>query len=245
MSRFHIYKIVQLTILILLTLFCLICLLRPSVKELVFADTGATLLFISDWCVLAASYVFLLLDFRIISNTKQDFSGLYEAAYADPLSGIPNRFSCDVLIDKYYNQPLPETIGCIMMDLDNLPDINSQYGHSAGNKALRHFSDILMTASQANCFVGRNGGNKFLAIFEECTPEILDDFLKNVNISLNESNEKSKSFTIDYKAGKVFNGEEHLDSITKLISLANSRIYRQNSESRQNSEDQNGGNADA
>jgi len=217
MNKLSAFKIVQLTVTILITIACFLCLFSADVKQLILANAGATALFIAVWIVLLADYIFLLLDFRFISKTKLDFNSLYETAYADPLSGMPNRFSCDVLIDKYYDKELPEHIGCIMMELTNLPEINAQHGHSAGNEALKKFSSVLNAASLGKCFVGRNGGNKFLAIFEECDRQMLDEFLTRVDSGL--------PVTIEYKAGCALNAAAHVSGITQLISLANKRIY--------------------
>jgi len=228
MKKLGILKIVQLTITILLTLVSLICLMTPGVKQFVFADGGATVLFFVVWVILIVNYVFILLDLRVIANTKLDFNSLYEAAYADPVSGMPNRFSCDVLIDKYRDEELPEDIGCVMIEMTNLPEINSKYTHSAGNKALKRFSAILTTASLSQCFVGRNGGNKFLAIFEKCDQAALDNFLASIDAGLASYQKEDGAVPISYRAGTALNSEERLRQITELIALANRRVYHEN-----------------
>ena len=153
-----------------------------------------------------------------------DYHNLYDVAYSDPLSGIPNRFSCDTIIEKYYDKKLPDDIACVMIDLSNLPEINTLYDHRTGNKALKDFSGILSTAAVSLCFVGRNGGNKFLAIFENCTDEKLNTFLDRVTDRVDQYNQASDSISMEYRIGKAMNRDEHLEQITKLISLANSRI---------------------
>lgn len=106
MKKFNIFKIVQLSLLILVTLISVYLLMQPEVKQYIFASTPATILFIIIWIVLLASYVFLLIDFSILSSIKLNYHNLYGVAYSDPLSGIPNRFSCDTLIEKYYDTTL-------------------------------------------------------------------------------------------------------------------------------------------
>ena len=171
MKKFNTFKLVQLTILIILTLFSFYLLMQPDIKQYIFSSTPATILFIMVWIVLLVNFIFLLIDFNLISSIKLNYHNLYDVAYADQLSGIPNRFSCDTIIVKYYDNLLPEDIGCVMIDLTNLPEVNSLYNHTVGNKLLKDFSSILSTAAVSLCFVGRNGGNKFLAIFENCTGE--------------------------------------------------------------------------
>lgn len=224
MKKFNTFKIVQLILLIILTAVSLYMLMQPEVKQYIFDSTPATVLFIIVWAVLLVTFVFLLIDFSLISSMKMNYRNLYDVAYSDPLSGIPNRFSCDTIIEKYYDKKLPDDIACVMIDLSNLPEINTLYDHRTGNKVLKDFSGILSTAAVSLCFVGRNGGNKFLAIFENCTDEKLNTFLDRVTDRVDQYNQASDSISMEYRIGKAMNRDEHLEQITKLISLANSRI---------------------
>ena len=224
MKKFNTFKIVQLILLIILTAVSLYMLMQPEVKQYIFDSTPATILFIIVWAVLLVTFIFLLIDFSLISSMKMDYHNLYDVAYSDPLSGIPNRFSCDTIIEKYYDKKLPDDIACVMIDLSNLPEINTLYDHRTVNKVLKDFSGILSTAAVSLCFVGRNGGNKFLAIFENCTDEKLNTFLDRVTDRVDQYNQASDSISMEYRIGKAMNRDEHLEQITKLISLANSRI---------------------
>ena len=224
MKKFNTFKIVQLILLIILTAVSLYMLMQPEVKQYIFDSTPATILFIIVWAVLLVTFIFLLIDFSLIYSMKMDYHNLYDVAYSDPLSGIPNRFSCDTIIEKYYDKKLPDDIACVMIDLSNLPEINTLYDHRTGNKVLKDFSGILSTAAVSLCFVGRNGGNKFLAIFENCTDEKLNTFLDRVTDRVDQYNQASDSISMEYRIGKAMNRDEHLEQITKLISLANSRI---------------------
>ena len=191
-----------------------------------FSSSSATTLFFLIWIILIASFLFIMIDLSIISSIKLHFHNLYGVAYSDPLSGIPNRFSCDTLIEKYIDSELPEDIGCIMIELANLPEVNSLYDHAAGNRLLKDFSAILSSSALSLGFVGRNGGNKFLAIFEDCTQEKLDAFLTRVFEKVQRHNANADSIDMEYKVGAALNSEEHLAKITGLIALANNRIYK-------------------
>lgn len=139
MKKFNTFKIVQLILLIILTAVSLYMLMQPEVKQYIFDSTPATILFIIVWAVLLVTFIFLLIDFSLISSMKMDYHNLYDVAYSDPLSGIPNRFSCDTIIEKYYDKKLPDDIACVMIDLSNLPEINTLYDHRTGNKVLKDF----------------------------------------------------------------------------------------------------------
>ena len=77
------------------------------------------------------------------------------------------------------------------------------------------------------CFVARNGGNKFLALFEDCTDEKIAVFLGSVDQKVNANNSSSGSFPIEYQYGIAFHEdtENKPKTITDLIALADRRIY--------------------
>jgi diguanylate cyclase (GGDEF)-like protein len=136
---------------------------------------------------------------------------------------MANRSSCDAFIEQYLDKPLPEDIGCITFDIINLADINREYGYLEGNAAIREFSGILQAAAANVCFVGRNGGNKFLALFQDCTKEKMDEFLIYVQSRVNLRNIRSEHGEIDYKYGIAFQEGEQVQNINQLIALANRR----------------------
>lgn len=227
MKRFSTFKIVQLALLVVITLFSIYILMQPSVKQFIFSSSAATALFAVIWILMLASFIFLLVDFHLISSIKLNYHNLYDVAYSDQLSGIPNRFSCDTVIEKYYDKDLPEDIACIMIDLTNLPEVNRLYSHTNGNKLLKNFSDILSSASLSLCFLGRNGGNKFLAIFEHADQNKIETFLARVTDRVNQHNKAADAIAIEYRIGVAMNSKEHLEQITSLIALANKRIYEE------------------
>lgn len=223
MKKLSVLKMVQLTVLVILTAIGVCLLLNKDIKQFIFSNMAATILFATVWVILVVNFIFLLMDFSVISNLKLNYHNLYEVAFSDPLSGIPNRFSCDVLIEKYIDKDLPQSIGCVVIDLVNLAEINTAYNHATGNKVLSDFSTILSSASASLGFVGRNGGNKFLAIFEECNQEKLDTFLRRVDNKVDRHNDLPDTLPIKYRAGSALNSSEKFTQITKLISLANQR----------------------
>jgi diguanylate cyclase (GGDEF)-like protein len=165
----------------------------------------------------------MYIDLRAYAELQREYNELNLTVFSDPVTGMANRHSCDAFIEEYLDKPLPEDIGCITFDIINLRDINEEYGHLAGNAAIREFSGILQAAAMDVCFVGRNGGNKFLALFKNCTREKMDAFIKNVDRRVTSRNEKSTQGEIRYKYGMAFDEGEQVQNINQLIALANRR----------------------
>lgn len=175
------------------------------------------------WACFGLNFVFLILDYRFLSDYKRDYRELDFAVHSDPLSGLANRNSCDAIIEQYADKPLPRDIGCVMVELSNIREINARLGHAQGNAVIRDFSNILKMASVSLCFVGRNGGNKFLAIFEESDREQIDQFLLRLEQKVDRYNEKHPGQAIRFRCGTAFDEPKDY-SITGLVALADSRI---------------------
>lgn len=233
MKKFDIAKTIQLFLYIIFTLICAgIILLNPDLYHLIGSDSRVRLICGLLWLIFFISFLFIALDFRLLSAVKKDFRELNFAVHSDPVSGIANRFSCDALIEKYLDQPLPENMGCIMFDLTNIAKINHDFGHIQGNILIRDFSNILRMSSLNLCFVGRNGGNKFLALFEDTDWEKIDTFLSRVKQKVSEHNLTEENYPIQYQYGIAFHEAELAPTVTDLIALSFKRIDQEHSDDR-------------
>lgn len=180
------------------------------------------------WLIAVLSFLFILWDFASFSSLKKDYSELDFAVYNDHIAGIANRFSCDTMIEKYLDKPLPDSVGCIMVDLINIRQINEAHGYLAGNEAIQAFSNILHTASLGLCFVGRNGGNKFMALFENCTEEKLQTFRNRVADTVESYNQAEGNHALHYSCGLAFQEGAAVQTINQLIALADRRARQNN-----------------
>lgn len=227
MRKFDRYKTIQLILFILLAGISLFIILTdPELYQMTANNPHIRALGILLWLAFVLCFLFIFMDFSLFSTFKKDYRELDFAVSSDPVSGIANRYSCDSIIEKYLDQPLPPNIGCVMFDLTNIGDVNQSYGHVAGNGLIHDFSSILQASSLNLCFVGRNGGNKFLAIFENCTAQKLNTFLDRVCDKVDNHNDNPDSLPILYQYGTAYREGESIKTITDLISLSNRRIYQ-------------------
>lgn len=226
MKRYNLIKTIQLVLFIILAIGCLaVVLLDPDVFHLVANDASYRMICILLWVVFAVSFICIFVDFSFLSSYKRDFSELDFAVHSDPVAGIANRYSCDALIEQYLDKPLPKEVGCIMFELTNLSEINKAFGHTQGNAMIREFSTILQMTAVDLCFVGRNGGNKFLALFENGSMDKMLFFLSRVKQKADLHNELNPNCRMDYLYGIAFDEGDSVHTITELIALSNRRIY--------------------
>ena len=80
----------------------------------------------------------------------------------DPLTGILSRSYSMKFVNSLISDHIPFTF--TMIDLDNFKYINDNFGHSAGDKVLKHVSKSIAQFADGFGLVGRFGGDELLLI---------------------------------------------------------------------------------
>jgi diguanylate cyclase (GGDEF)-like protein len=114
-----------------------------------------------------------LLVWRDVTDRKWLETELRRLAVTDELTGLYNRrhfFSRgdeDIEIARRYDRPL----SLIMVDIDHFKEVNDQYGHEAGDRALVALSGVLSSMLRSVDCIGRIGGEEFAMLMPETTAE--------------------------------------------------------------------------
>lgn len=99
---------------------------------------------------------------RELDELKQEIDRLRLLAQRDPLTGLLNRSAMEEQVNRLLEDG---PVGLfIVMDVDEFRYINDQYGHPAGDMALRELARILGDSFFAPALCGRVGGDSF-AVF--------------------------------------------------------------------------------
>ena len=226
MKKFDLIKTIQL---IIFTVFAIICIALVLLnKELYHAiANNPTMKLICGllWFCFGLVFVFIFIDFNLISSYKKDYHELDHAVHTDHLSGLANRKSIDEFIEQHRFVCLP----CVTLTPTNIQDINNACGRSAGDDAIREFSNILMMSSVGLCsFVGRNDGLNFLAFFEKtASKDDIDKFLTNVEGRIASHNIINPQKAVSYKYGTAYNEGENAKTITDMIKISAQRVQKE------------------
>lgn len=99
-----------------------------------------------------------------------------ELAIRDSLTGlIGRRQGLEILqqeMERYQRYAAP--FGVLLIDIDDFKMINDEYGHAAGDAALKHIADYLLGTLRANDVVIRYGGDEFLVLLTESGQDVLE-----------------------------------------------------------------------
>lgn len=124
---------------------------------------------------LAVSALFEKLDDlnRELSRTKESLAEIERLVDVDCLAPIPNRrafmrrLSWTITMHERYGHPAT----LLYFDADDFKSINDQYGHAAGDLAIRHIAQLLSGAMRESDFLARIGGDEFAVIMYYATEE--------------------------------------------------------------------------
>ncbi|ATD00084.1 MULTISPECIES: GGDEF domain-containing protein [Pseudoalteromonas] len=87
-----------------------------------------------------------------------------QKANTDALTGLPNRRFIDAIfltkMEKNTAELLPMAV--IMCDIDRFKDVNDNYGHDIGDKALMHIAKLMQNQLRYSDVVARYGGEEFI-----------------------------------------------------------------------------------
>ncbi|TAK62437.1 PAS domain S-box protein, partial [Methylobacter sp.] len=114
--------------------------------------------------------------FADISKRKKTEEEIYNLAFYDPLTGLPNRrLILDRLSVAVSASGRSKQYGALLfLDLDNFKTLNDTMGHEAGDKLLIEVTNRLKFCVRETDTVARFGGDEFLVLIENISTEAND-----------------------------------------------------------------------
>ena len=223
-NSIFIYKVVSLVVAVVLAAALAILFIRDKALYKEFTDSHPTAFLIVVAICLVVYILSIIIDFFILNHTVSIRRRLNNLAFLDHLTGLPNRYSCDLLIESFNNEEqLPDT-GFFLMQIANLGNININEGHMNGNYLISEFSSILEDVAESYGYVGRNGGNEYIVLLEDCDAAKADLFLTELGKRIRGYNEMNVGSPLEVRYSKVLNKDEHKEKISEIISLGYQKI---------------------
>ncbi len=121
-------------------------------------------------CAVITIIVLLLTNLTISSYQKR----LEKIAMTDKLTGVYNRQAFDIVINPILKDIHRKkfALSLILFDIDHFKKVNDDFGHMAGDEALKHIVQLCLPAIRESDILCRWGGEEFLILLKECS---LDD----------------------------------------------------------------------
>jgi diguanylate cyclase (GGDEF)-like protein/PAS domain S-box-containing protein len=124
-----------------------------------------------------------------VTESRAKAARLEYAADHDMMTDLPNRSyvlrRLSAMLERRAHSVDSDDIDVVMyIDLDKLKTVNDSHGHRAGDRALIAVSRRLRAALPAPHFVGRVGGDEFIAVLMGVDEEDMEDISDDIHLLL-------------------------------------------------------------
>ena len=170
-------------------------------------------------CFTAGSIIFVLYLILWSNRMIKIMNDLNEGANNDSMTGLYNRMGFEKVFKRKIERKKPFYI--MVFDLDKTKLINDNFGHLKGDQYIIKTAKIIKDQIGKNGFVGRTGGDEFIALIENINEEEIENikfFIKNhvSHIFCKQNTQVSIGYSKYKKDGVTFKD---------LLSCADKRMY--------------------
>lgn len=154
-------------------------------------------------------------------------SKLRNLSFRDEMTGLYNYRAVKMLGDHmlYEAKSMQKSIIIYFFDLNNLKQVNDQYGHDIGNELIKDFAKCLRKSFKKEDLVARFGGDEFIAA---CMYDRNIDKLLELNNTIRERNFNQTQYSIEYSVGHAISTQR--DTFADLVERADELMYQHKKE---------------
>jgi two-component system, cell cycle response regulator len=159
---------------------------------------------------------------------EQLISSVNERAVRDELTGLYNRRYINerLPIDLNYSKLNDSPLSIIMADIDFFKKVNDKYGHLAGDKILKEFSDVILNSIRSSDWASRFGGEEFLIVLNGANLEKAYDIAEEIRIKIENTAYKFEDFSINITSSfGVYCTHDYDIKISELFSKVDDNLY--------------------
>lgn len=150
----------------------------------------------------------------------------------DELTLAYNRYFYLANADKLYKSAVDRNgLSMAFIDIDNFRDFNTNHGHDFGDRALKHFSNIVNDniCKYEQTYLIRVGGDEFVILNGgELSYEDFVDCLNTISTSLSSSPMEydGNKITISISIGAANSNRANTSSMLELYKLTDGKLYQ-------------------
>lgn len=150
-----------------------------------------------------------------------------ELVAKDPLTGLANRRSCDVVLQGLIEADArkEQNFTVVMSDIDFFKAVNDRHGHQAGDEVLKMIAKLMQEHMEHMGFVFRWGGEEILMIYENMREEEARKYLVELQQAIQEACVLWKDEKIQITMTFGMTDNTHGYTPARLVCLADEHLY--------------------
>jgi len=108
-----------------------------------------------------------------VAALRHNVEYIQQEAMTDPLTGVKNRKTFDIAIDRHLQQSRESgaALALIIGDVDHFKDFNDKWGHQTGDQVLRLVAEVMNANVKGQDILARYGGEEFAILLPDTTLE--------------------------------------------------------------------------
>jgi diguanylate cyclase (GGDEF)-like protein len=120
-----------------------------------------------------------------------------------------------------------ERTAVCMVDIDHFKEINDKYGHPVGDQALRKIAASIVASVRPDDIVSRHGGDEFLVILRDATPEHCRTVAERISVNLQKTRLRTRqgSVSVTLSIGMAVSVAGKSMTAKKIIEQADQALY--------------------
>lgn len=181
------------------------------------------------WSMRAAAFAMGVLGGLLLFVLMRNRARMAHQALYDALTGLPNRrlFEDRALMAFSRQQRSPRQLCALLfLDLDGFKRINDQYGHKAGDAILTTVAARALAAVRQNDTVARWGGDEFIVLLENVSPDMLTAIARRLRDSVQDPmNFEGRELRVGVSIGQALYPDSGPD-LDALLHAADEEMYR-------------------
>lgn len=127
------------------------------------------------------------------ATLEKQLTAVHKLSRTDPLTKLFNRLHmddelsrvCSVPKGKDHRQHTHDHNHLLMIDLDKFKPINDNYGHAAGDEALKKVAAMLTQHTRKTDVVARTGGDEFLILLKDIPNDAAEKKVAEISTAFN------------------------------------------------------------
>ena len=148
-------------------------------------------------------------------------------SFTDPLTEVYNRRSLHELATRFISRAKRsvEPLTFLVIDVDRFREVNTRFGHITGDFVLSEVAGLLMSATRGSDAVVRYGGDEFLIILANTTPQNASVVIKRISLFMERWNEGNhlEGFSLSVSVGVA--GWVDGQSLDEVLDAADQDMY--------------------
>lgn len=180
---------------------------------------GILQIFVDNFALEYCGMVLTLLTFFVCLQNKD--------VNNDFLTDTMNRRCFDKLLNEKieYFEKTKRNFSVLMVDVDKFKNINDNFGHEMGDKALVEVSNILKKSFKKSDNICRYGGDEFCIISELDNKKEIEKVMEKIQVEIKNFNKTSDSYKLGLSMGYSIYKER--SDVISFLKKADDNMYAQ------------------